>query len=508
MPTLDVYSYAINESSFARGLQTLRGSHDIIPGEPIEVGSQRQLLMDRHVVEDVNGTFRTVHQPLKHPANPVITGDPKRDIDGPYSFGSVLWDADTAKYKLWTSTTDREILDSAGKSPGSQISVYYESDDGIEWHQPELGLYEHWGGRDNNVFWQHPMDCIVQLPERMWDRGRYGLMYQPTFASGQLPPDANPMRKHFAFSEDGIHFTDVRENPVLQGRSDTNNCIAYNPDRAVFMHYRRATVNAGEVRRIAYSESADLLTWTQPVTIITRDEIDPLYLYGMPVSRYNGMYFGFLFCLWNSVREGEFVGNGKDYTMDTQLAYSRDGINWERHPQRPTFIPTSPPVKGARDWGMAQGMASLIEVGDEIHVYYGGRPYLHKPGIANDRHSPARSIMLATLKRDRFVSINATADGGYMLTKPLSYPGGKLHINARTKGPDGFLRVAAREGSGVRDGEWPEAFRFDASQPFSGDSIDAVMTWDGHDTLAAFPSQVVRLHFWIESAELYSFWFE
>lgn len=509
MPTLDIYRYAMNETAIAKGMQTLRGSHAIIPGEPVDVGSRRQLLMDRHVVDDVNGAFRTVHQPLKHPANPVITGDPQGDAEGPHSFGSVIREADTGKFRLWAGTSDPAILERSGKTAlGTQPCVYYESDDGIEWRRPDLGLFEHWGGKDNNVFWDHIMDCVVPLPERMRDKGRYALMYQPILDPEQLPPDAHPMRKHFAFSEDGIHFTDVPENPVLQGRSDTNNCIVYNPERDVFMQYRRATVNAGEIRRIAYTESQDLLSWTQPITIITRDEIDPLFLYGMPVSRYHGIYLGYLFCLWNSPKADEFVGNGKDFKMDTQLAWSRDGIGWERHPQRPTFIPNSPPRVGALDWGMAQGMASAIEMGDEVYVYYGGRPYLHNPGSAKDKRDTPRSIMLATLKRDRFVSIDATEDGGYMLTRPLAYPGGRLHINARTTSPDGFVRVAVREGHGVRDGEWVADFRFEKSRPFSGDSLDAVISWEGNDTLGSFPSTVLRLHFWMESAELYSFWFE
>ncbi len=68
--------------------------------------------------------------------------------------------------------------------------------------------------------------------------------------------------------------------------------------------------------------------------------------------------------------------------------------------------------------------------------------------------------------------------------------------------------MAAREALGVRDGEWPEGFRFDDSLPFSGDSLDAILTWEGHETLASFPANALRLQFWLEDAELFSFWFE
>ena len=80
----------------------------------------------------------------------------------------------------------------------------------------------------------------------------------------------------------------------MRGRSDTPNNIVYNPERDVFMMYRRATVNAHEIRRIAYSESKDLVTWTQPQVIVDPDELDAPMLYGMTVTRYQGVYLGFL----------------------------------------------------------------------------------------------------------------------------------------------------------------------------------------------------------------------
>ena len=94
-----------------------------------------------------------------------------------------------------------------------------------------------------------------------------------------------------------------------------------------------------------------------------------------------------------------------------------------------------------------------------------------------------------------------------MLTKPLAYPGGRLHINAKTE-PDGSVRVAAREGSGVCDGEWPEAWRFEKSVPSSCDSLHHVMTWQDAQSPESFVSKTFRLHFWMEKAQLFSFWFE
>ena len=83
------------------------------------------------------------------------------------------------------------------------------------------------------------------------------------------PETMHHMRFFTAFSEDGIDWTDAPQNPVWVGRSDASNTVVYNPKRDVFMIYRRSTINAGQIRRIAYSESKDLISWSQPITVVT-----------------------------------------------------------------------------------------------------------------------------------------------------------------------------------------------------------------------------------------------
>ena len=116
---------------------------------------------------------------------------------------------------------------------------------------------------------------------------------------------------------------------------------------------------------------------------------------------------------------------------------------------------------------------------------------------------------MATLKRDRFVSIHAGDDGGVMLTKPIVCPPGasELHVNAATQG-DGFIKVAVREGEGFRDGEWPDGWHFDQSAPFTGDSLDDIMRRNNAGSLTSFAGRTIRLHFCLENAHLYSFWFK
>ena len=514
MATLNLYSYQLSKGGGLGQVRLYHGSHDIIPGQPVEVGHERQLLMDWHIVDDINGVYRTVHQPHKHPDNPVLRPEYPYEGSDFYSFGTVIREPDTGLFRMWTNSIDVPQIKRQGRTRAGMRGHYFESDDGLQWRRPEVGLIEHNGSKANNIVVQSWTDSmwVLPLPERMHDRGRYAMLYCdiPNIApEGKTPEQDQGMTLRIAFSDDGIRFTDAPENPIWAGQSDTGNNIVYNPERDVFMIYRRPTVNAGQIRRIAYAESRDLIRWTQPITVIHREETDPLFLYSMHVTLYHGVYLGQLLRLHMHPHFGrQKLGNGRDFQMDTELAWSRDGMEWGRHPNRPDFIPTSPNCVDAYDWGMAMGMGNIIEMDDHVRIYYGGWPALHPPGSnPADEEAYSAGICLSTLRRDGFVSIDAGADGGYMLTRPLAYPGGKLHINAKT-GADGFIKAAVREGDGVRDGEWPKGYRFEDSVSFSGDSLDHELTWGGADTLDSFPSKTLRLHFWMEYAELYSFWFE
>jgi hypothetical protein len=235
----------------------------------------------------------------------------------------------------------------------------------------------------------------------------------------------------------------------------------------------------------------------------------------MTVSEYQGVYFGLLqmFYIYPTVTPTKmkygfmpqyagFKDGPKALQMDLHLAWSRDGVRWERHPERPTFIPTGLP--GSYDWGMVIGVQGTPEVGDKIHVYYTADEAFH---LNEDlKKNRAGHFCLATLRKDGFVSLDAP-EQGYILTKPLLAPGGKLHMNARVR-PGGFVRVAVRRGDGVKDGNWIDGWGYDEGTIFAGDSTDAAVEWKGKADFAELKGKSIRLHFWLWNSELYSFWFE
>ena len=93
-------------------------------------------------------------------------------------------------------------------------------------------------------------------------------------------------------------------------------------------------------------------------------------LYGMTVARYQGVYLGFLQMFYSGnagystgprlYRDGSV---DKEFHIDIQLAWSRDGIHWERHPGRPIEVVNA----GVSGWSWLQGLRFFEVHGEALH---------------------------------------------------------------------------------------------------------------------------------------------
>ena len=146
---------------------------------------------------------------------------------------------------------------------------------------------------------------------------------------------------------------------------------------------------------------------------------------------------------------------------------------------------------------------SVLEVGDEVWVYYFGAPteIEAKNKALPDSQRTDYALGLATLKRDRFVSINGGAKPGVITTRPLTFQGNRLHINAQIE-KGGRVQVAL-----VTDDNRPiPGFGFDDCQPISGDGIDLAVAWTGRPRLPKLVRP--RLKFRLNRSRLFSFWID
>lgn len=105
---------------------------------------------------------------------------------------------------------------------------------------------------------------------------------------------------------------------------------------------------------------------------------------------------------------------------------------------------------------------------------------------------------LVTLKRDSFVSLDAEAKEGWLLTKPFRLPEGALHLN-----------VDAAQGqvsAALCDLSSKALVGYEKSSNIEGDQLDAVVRWcDGKAQSLA--GKNVRLRLTAQNARIFSYWF-
>ena len=467
---------------------------------------ERQLFLNDVNIARMEGLRRTVHRPRKHPANPVVPADrPWENMASVY--GTTLYDERVGRFRMWYligCASDGEFTD---ETTGERYPVpqttrvgYAESADGVAWDKPNLGQLEWRGTRDNNMLAigrQNPEGISVLVDEHdpdparrykalFWDHAAAGAYFHPDLKR-VLWRETEDDGAYLAWSADGIHWTHATENPVIRHYMDTNQNLLWDPKLDRYVAFSRF----GFGRKIARSESEDFVHWTQPELVLDCDARDgeDTQFYGAGVDFYEGLYIAMLWVY----REG---GDGR---IDTQLGVSRDGVHWERVADRQVFLPLGEP--DSWDDGMARCAERIIRVGDQFYIYYSGVNGPHSgPKFPADTivrtHKPA--IGLATLRRDEFVSLDAGADGGWLLTRPFALPEGRLHLNVNATGGSCVVALCNADGHTIPG--------FEQLQPITDDHLDVEVTWP-----SAQPSAVggaVALRIALVEASLYSYWFE
>ena len=116
--------------------------------DPIDVGSRRELFVDDCLIESLAGKAELR---LNHPVARELVLEHDAPWEGTGSgYHSVFRDGDKYRmyYKAWHIDVSRGRLDT---SAHPLYCCYAESDDGIHWRKPELGLHEFRGSKANNI---------------------------------------------------------------------------------------------------------------------------------------------------------------------------------------------------------------------------------------------------------------------------------------------------------------------------------------------------------------------
>ena len=456
--------------------------------------ARRRLFLDASVVEEKEGLTRRFHALQKHPANPVLIADRPwetgKAVSGPYLYGTVLKEGD--RLRMWYQLINR----------GNHIG-YAESDDGVHWNKPELGLIEHSGSRRNNL--------VVSAADR---EATGGECHNPSVIHCPWQPDPDRRyalfgfdtgvgRPRVAFSADGLRWRyapDAGKEGLFRS-SDVVNFFR-DHERERFVATWKTKNRRGRAVGVAWSE--DGIHWSKPVAgpVFGADDLDPdpTQIYGMPAFPYEGLYLGQPWIYHAryfkdgpySVAKMHEAQRDSPRHIDVQLAWSWDLVNWTRTPERKPFLSCGP--EGAFDDGMVFTARAPVRMGDRLFFYYGG---CDKP---HDEKRVKAAIGLATLRVDGFCSMSAGADEGWLITRRESLRQPRVTINART-GNDGHIAAELLD----RDNRVVPGFSRKECAVFQGDAINHELKWRKGGFPDAMDSSDLKIRFWLKAAELFSY---
>jgi hypothetical protein len=467
----------------------------------------KQLFIDDYVIEELTRATKTLHQPVKHPKNPLIRRDRgwEKDLSSPFGYGAVVRDERDGLYKIWYQVwhDDKDAVGSLG---------YVTSPDGIAWDKP---ITDKQAGNNFAIFeskepWVAGAGVIIDNAEKDLSR-RFKMLYlaKPTGKS-------NSLQSCVAYSADGVHWNAEPKNPLIP-YSDTQIAPYWDARLNRYVAYLR--FGPPNVRIISRIESADFLHWSPKVTVIKKGQLDAPFateLYTMGAMPYEGIYIGIL-----NTYHGETIKpipEDKPWMdrVNNQLAFSRNGVAWQRVLKNGAISAVD--LRGQRDWKQSAEEATFLSygefkkdwdwgqiyphhpplvVGDEIRFYYTGITGRHWHTYHHDARDSG--IGLATLRLDGFVSVNGGEAPGAMTTKPLVFLGDTLVVNADASG--GSLTAEALDAQG----NVIAGFAASDCSPITTDSVRHVLTWKDNPDCHLLQGRPIKLRFHLKNARLYSF---
>ena len=469
---------------------------------PIHIGSCRELFVDDYLIDTLDGTALKLHEPR---AAGVALAYEEPWEDWVCSYTTVLRDGDI--YRMYYR----------GRIAGSWTG-YAESNDGIHWTKPRLGLVEFDGSTANNIILNSAVTFFPFLDTRP------GVPAAERFKANGVARSGPEGGLVGYVSADGMRWGKLQDEPIFSSTAenafDSQNVMFWSEAEQSYVLYARHM--EGGPRATMRATSSDFRAWTSPTFMTYSDTgttTPSAHLYTnqtQPYFRAPHIYISlpgriFFADVEHLVHPDDIVAAGQrtvspelrqfhQQTLDQQLqdclgdysdavllstragstrydftfleSFVRPGIglaNWTTRNNYPAcgFVQTSP-----------------TELSFYVHRHYGQR---------------TRYLERMTLRLDGFASLHAPYASGQMRTRPLTFCGRELEINHSTSAA-GSVRVELQ----YRDGTPLVGRSLADCVAMTGDCIDQVVHWRGANDLDDVSGQPIRLKFAMQDADLYS----
>lgn len=459
----------------------------------MEISPGKQLFIDDFFIESMQGVRRALNEPEKLTVDaPLITPLNKPWERERLQFSGVSYDEQRQGFRAYaTAWIGNETLICA-----------FDSDDGVKWARPNLGLVEFEGSTANNItncppggmgmFWDpHEQDEAFR-----WKR----IDNKPT---GQ-DPDGAPVWRAF-HSADGCDWTSYPPGPHNKQKmmfnfgspGDTFGGVI-NPDARYALYSQRGS--GRRTRVLGRRDSEDYLNWSGLRTVIDQDLADlpgtEFYSAGYdPANRTDGgLHILMLHAFQTDLTEPYLIDHPDQYWggeegphaiavridgfLDSQLAVSRDTVAWTRY--RTPFIRRGAP--GAWDWGMLFAHGPILHDG-RLLFFYGGFSQTHNkriPQLWKRPHGEKKiwGLGLATLRPDGYVSLEAESFASGIVTthRFRQQAGGTVRVNVDAAAGELLYELQDCTGKPM------PGYTLGDCDPIRTDDMAAPLSWNGQAT--------------------------
>lgn len=479
------------------------------------IGADRQLFVDDHWIDSSSGVERVLHEPVAADIS-IEAEHPWEQILSAYHL--VLGDG--SRWRMYYLCSGRG--DEDGPPGGWQYCGYAESDDGVKWTKPELGVIEVDGSKRNNLVYAGPHTEFAPFLDDNPDAAEserykaFAVSKRALEGVRGLVPLASP---------DGLTWRQMSERPVMvDGPFDSHNVPFWDTQLGKYVVYTRGVGNpdgsvqyspekgwfapaggeakpdgglgrefGGGVRWIRRAVSDDFINWS-PLEVIDCGDTAFEHLYTnacTPYDRAPGTYLMFPSrFVPHRTPDNEIARTATPGVNDVVFMSSRDGINFDRSFME-AYIRPGLMVENWRERGVYAGRGIVQTTPTELSIYSRQHRYLDSVHIR--RYS---------VRTDGFVSVNASYSGGEFTTRPFVFSGSSLELNYSTSAV-GSVRVELQDEEGralpgYGMGDYPEMF---------GDEIGGTARWSNGSDVSSLAGKPVRLRFSLNDADIYAFKF-
>jgi len=460
-----------------------------------DLGSKRELFIDKHMIEKMHNTKILFHTPIKQP----LSKSPLKKT----AYATVI---KTKKhYIAYYRANDPTYTGIKKTGYPNKLTKYALSKDGINWAYPK-----------NNIILKEPPfthnfspfldsnpkvkknerfkalagvdDTLLKRLQSLPSAKSNNKTLQETLAFLGYPENYKSGLYSFV-SSDGIHWKRKSKKPVItvpksMKAFDSQNVSFWSEEEKCYVCFYRSwemkrnkkNKKPYRVRTISKTTSKDFIHWTKAIKIEANLHGEQLYTtQAHPYFRSPHIYIAL---------PTRFMSHRKGST-DIMLMSMRPGNSYFDRELKEAYIK---PGLDKRRWKNRANYVALNVVPtrkNEISIYHSKSQYRY------------------TLRTDGFASIHAGYQKGYVLTKPFVFKGNDLIVNYSTSAA-GSLKVEIINSQGKPI----EGFTVNDCEIMIGDKINQAIVWKGEKDLTLLRGKVVQLKFYMKECDLYSYKFQ